>query len=232
VAVNAAFDTLADRALELVPDGCRLGLGSGRTATAFIRRLAERVRQGLRVQAVPTSLATARLAESLGIPLATLDEEEPLALTVDGADELQPGTLNAIKGWGAALVRERIVAAAARRQVLLVTREKLVDRLGARGRLPVEVLPFAAPFCRRQIEQVQVPGGLRPALRQDGGRPLVTDNGNWILDCALGPQDDPAALERALRAIPGVIDTGLFLGTAALALVVEGDAVRELRIGN
>jgi ribose 5-phosphate isomerase A len=104
----------------------------------------------------------------------------------------------------------------------------VVDRLGSRSKLPVEVLPFAAPFCRRRIEQLAVPGGLRPVLR-GGEQPFVTDNGNWILDCALQPQDDPAALERALCAIPGVIDTGLFLGLATLVLVAEGGKVRELR---
>jgi ribose 5-phosphate isomerase A len=221
------YEAVARRAVELVPDGARIGLGSGRTATVFVRLLAERVRQGLRVQAVPTSLATARLAGSLGIPLCGLADDEPLDLTVDGADEVQPRTLDAIKGWGGALVRERIVAAASRRQVLLVTPEKLVDRLGARGKLPVEVLPFAAPLCRRRI--AALPGGLRAAVREQAGQPLLTDNGNWILDCGIGPLDDPAALERALRAIPGVLDTGLFLGTAALVLVEEEDAVRELK---
>ena len=119
------------------------------------------------------------------------------------------------------------VAAAALRQVILVTADKVVDRLGARGKLPVEVLPFAARFCARRIERLNVPGGLRPVLREHDGRPVVSDNGNWILDCALQPQDDPAALERALRAIPGVVDTGLFLGTAALVLAVIGGTVQE-----
>jgi ribose 5-phosphate isomerase A len=150
-------------------------------------------------------------------------------VTIDGADEVERGTLNLIKGWGAALVRERIVAAAARRQVILVTKEKLVDRLGGRGKLPVEVLPFAAPFCRRQIERLDGFGGLRPVLRRDPNRPVITDNGNWILDCALQPQADSAALERALRAIPGIIDTGLFLGTASLVLVDEDGTVHEMR---
>jgi ribose 5-phosphate isomerase A len=226
--MNSEFTALVARALELVPDGARIGLGSGRTAAAFTRALGERVHQGLRVRVVPTSEATGRLATEQGIPLDALDSAEPLEITVDGADEVERPTLNLIKGWGAALVRERIVAAASRRQVILVTPEKLVDRLGARGRLPVEVVPFAAPFCRRRIEEIAVPGGLRPSLRLLDGRPLVTDNGNWILDCALGPQDDPAALERALCAIPGVVDCGLFLGTASLVLVGEGMAVREL----
>jgi ribose 5-phosphate isomerase A len=229
--VNPEFLTVAAKALELVPDGARIGLGSGRTTEAFVHALAERVRQGLRVRGVPTSEGVARLARSLGIPLDTLEDSTPLEVTIDGADEVEPKTLNMIKGWGAALVRERIVAAAARRQVIIVTAEKLVERIGTRGRLPVEVIPFAAPFCRRQIEQIAVPGGLRPAVRQVDGKPLVTDNGNWILDCALAPQDDPAGLERALLAIPGVVDTGLFLGTAAMVLVAEGGKVRELRRG-
>jgi ribose 5-phosphate isomerase A len=228
--MNDAFAALAARALELVPDGARIGLGSGRTATAFIRALGERVRQGFHVRAVPTSEDTGKLARELGIPLDTLDPAEPLLVTIDGADEVELNTLNLIKGWGAALTRERIVAAASRRQVILVTPEKLVDRLGTRGKLPVEVVPFAAPFCRRKIEGLAVPGGLKPSLRlRDDGQPLVTDNGNWILDCALEPRFDPAALERDLCAIPGVVDCGLFLGTAELVLVAEAGGVREVR---
>jgi ribose 5-phosphate isomerase A len=223
------FANLAERALAFVPDGSVIGLGSGRTASAFVRALAERVRQGLRVRGVPTSEATAQLARSLGVPLTTLDDADPLEVTLDGADEVQRGTLHAIKGLGGALVRERIVAAAARRQVLLVTAEKVVERLGTRGKLPVEVLPFAERFCQRRIERLAVPGGLRPILREHNGRVFLTDNGNWIFDCELQPQDDPAALDRALRAIPGVVDTGLFLGTAAVVLVAEGGTVQEWR---
>jgi ribose 5-phosphate isomerase A len=219
------FAPLAARALEMVPDGARVGLGSGRTATAFIRALGERVRGGLRVRGVPTSEATAQLARSLGIPLDTLDDATPLELTVDGADEVERGTLRLIKGWGGALVRERIVAAASRRQVILVTAEKVVDRLGTRGRLPVEVLPFAAGLCRRLIAELGLQGTFRGT--DGGGRPFVTDNGNWILDCAVQPLDEPAMLERSLRAIPGVVDTGLFLGTAALVLVADGSRIEE-----
>lgn len=228
--MSEAFATLAAHALELVPDGARIGLGSGRTATAFIHALAERVRQGLRVKGVPTSAATGQLALELGIPLDTLDPSEPLELTIDGADEVERGTLNLIKGWGAALTRERIVAAASKRQVIVVTPEKLVDRLGARGRLPVEVIPFAAPFCRRRIEALTQMGSLRPSLRLGPDRqPVLTDNGNWLLDCALEPQAHPAELEQALCAIPGVVDCGLFLQTTDLVLVAEGEGVRELR---
>lgn len=213
---------LAARALELVRDGDIVGLGSGRAATAFLRALAERVGEGLRVRGVPTSEATAALARRLGVPLAGLDEA-PLALTVDGADEVDP-RLDLIKGYGGAMVRERIVAAASRRQVILVTVEKLVPVLGTRGRLPIEIVPFALPLCRRRLEALGCP----PAVRQAAGRPVRSDNGNLLLDCAIRPLADPAALERELRAIPGVVDTGLFLGTAGIVFVADGRAVRVL----
>jgi ribose 5-phosphate isomerase A len=213
----------AARALDYVRPGMRLGLGSGSTARHFVDLLGERVRAGLSMIGVPTSEETRRQAEGLGIPLTTLDEVPELDLTVDGADEVDP-QLNLIKGYGAALVRERVVAAASRRQVILVTAEKLVDTLGSHGRLPVEVLPFALPLCRRRLGDLE----LKPTLRAAEDGPFVTDNFNVILDCAVGPIDDPAGLERAIRAIPGVIDTGLFLGTADTVVVAEGDSVREL----
>jgi len=217
---------LAERALQLVADGAGIGLGTGRAANAFIHALAERVRQGLRISCIPTSEATAQLAGSLGIPVGTLDSDAPLDLTVDGADEVEEGTLNLIKGWGGALARERIVAAASRRQVILVTAEKLVPRLGVRGKLPVEIVPFAEPFVRRRIQQL--PEGLGPAQRVESGRPFVTDNGHWILDCSLRPPPDVFALDRSLRSIPGVVDTGFFLGTASVVLVAEGGRLREI----
>jgi ribose 5-phosphate isomerase A len=219
--------SLAAHALALLPadtgGALRIGLGSGRAAAAFVRALGARVRAGLRVRGVPTSEATAALARAESIPLGPLDAA-PLDLTVDGADEVDPA-LDLIKGYGGALVRERIVAAASRRQVILVTAEKLVDRLGARGRLPVEVIPFGRPLCERRLQAL----GCRPRLREAGGHPFVTDNGHAILDCAIEPPADPAALERAIRAIPGVVDTGLFLGTADTVLVAEAGAVRALR---
>src|SRR5213594_1392832 len=212
---------LATRALDFVGDGGVVGLGSGRAASAFVRALAARVRDGLRVRGVPTSEETARLAEELGIGLVGLEAD--LDLTIDGADEVD-GQLNLIKGYGGAFVRERIVAAASRRQIILVTSDKLVETLGARGRLPVEVMPFALPLCRRRLEDL----GLKPALRTYEERPFVTDNFNVIIDCAVGPLDDPAALQRVILAIPGVIDTGLFLATADTVLVSDGETVREL----
>lgn len=216
------LQALALRALEFVPEGGLVGLGSGRAANVFLRALAAQVREGFRIRCVPTSEVTARLARELSLSLIELDET-PLDVTVDGADEVDPH-LNLIKGYGGALVRERIVATASRRQVILVGAEKLVPTLGTRGKLPVEVVPFAAPLCRRRLKAL----GYRPELRRDGERPFISDNGNLILDCATGPLADPAAAERAIRAIPGVVDTGLFLGTAHTVLVAEGGKVREL----
>jgi ribose 5-phosphate isomerase A len=218
---DESMTALATRALDFVEEGGVVGLGSGRAADAFVRVLAARVRDGLRVRGVPTSEETARLARELGIELVGLEAE--IDLTVDGADEVD-GRLNLIKGYGGALVRERIVAAASRRQLILVTADKLVETLGSHGRLPVEVMAFALPLCRRRLDDL----GLKPALRTHEERPFVTDNFNVILDCVVSPIENPPALERAIRAIPGVIDTGLFLGTANTVLVGDGESIREL----
>ena len=212
------FAPLVAHALALIPDGAALGLGTGRAAAAFVEALAVKVRGGFRVVGVPTSEATAELARRLGVPLTTLDETPELDFAIDGADEVDPrGDL--IKGYGGALVRERIVAGAARRFVVLVGSEKLVPALGGRGKLPVEIVPFArGPVARRLLTL-----GLRPELRQRDGQPVVTDNGDWILDCAVGVLSDPAGLEAELRATPGVVGTGLFLGMAPTVLVLGPD---------
>ncbi len=212
------FAPLAARALELVPDGAKLGLGTGHAAAAFVEALGVKVRAGFRVVGVPTSEATAQLAARLGIPLTTLDETPELDLAVDGADEVDPNG-DLIKGFGGALIRERIVAASARRFVVLVGQEKLVPALGARGKLPVEIVPFARGPAARQLAAL----GLRPELRRRDGQPLVTDNGDYILDCAVGPLSDPAALEARIRALPGVVGTGLFLGMDPTVLVLGPD---------
>jgi len=215
---DPAVETAAASALELIRDGMRVGLGTGHGAGAFVARLADRVRSGLRVVGVPTSEATAAEARSLGIPLGALDDDEDLALTVDGADEVAPN-LDLVKGFGGALVRERIVAAASRRQVILVGRDKLVDRLGTRGRIPIEVVPFACQLVLRRVRAL----GLDPVVRLADGRRFISDNGNLTIDCGLAtPLADARAarvLEADLRAIPGVVDTGLFLGTAERVLV-------------
>jgi ribose 5-phosphate isomerase A len=222
---QAQLEQLAARALEQVRDGELIGLGSGRAASAFVRALGARVAQGLRVRGVPTSEATARLAREAGVPLVGL-EEGILDVTVDGADEVDPH-LDLIKGYGGALVRERIVATASRRRVTLVGAEKLVPVLGSRGRLPVEVIPFAWPLVVRELAAL----GCRPTLRTAGGVPFVTDNGNRIADCAVRPIEGPSAFARDLRAIPGVVDTGLFLGITDLVLVAEGGGIRVMRRG-
>jgi ribose 5-phosphate isomerase A len=222
---QAQLEGLAARALAHVRDGTLIGLGSGRAASAFVRALGARVARGLRVRGVPTSEATARLAREVGVPVVGL-EEGILDITVDGADEVDPH-LDLIKGYGGALVRERIVATASRRRVILVGAEKLVPVLGSRGRLPVEVIPFAWPLVVRELAVL----GCRPALRTSGGVPFITDNGNWIADCAVLPIEEPAAFGRDLRAIPGVVDTGLFLGITDLVLVAERGRIREMRRG-
>ena len=170
MATNDSLAALATHALGFVKAGDVVGLGSGRAAEAFVHALASRVRDGLRIRGVPTSEATERLARELGIDLVGLEAE--IALTVDGADEVD-GQLNLIKGHGGALVRERIVAAASRRQIILVTADKLVESLGARGPLPVEVLPFALPLCRRRLGDLE----LKPTLRAHEDGPFVTASG-------------------------------------------------------
>jgi ribose 5-phosphate isomerase A len=220
---HGPLERLAAGALAHVQHGMRVGLGSGRAASAFVRALGARVRDGLQVRGVPTSEGVARLARELGVPLCGLDEGI-VDLTVDGADEVDP-RLDLIKGYGGALVRERIVAAASRRVIILVGREKLVPVLGARGRLPVEVIPFGAPLALRELADL----GCRPALRVVEGRPFVTDNGNWIVDCGVRAIEAPAAFARDLRALPGVVDAGLFLGVADLVLVAEAAGIREMR---
>jgi ribose 5-phosphate isomerase A len=214
--------TIVERAVELVSNDSRLGLGSGRAAQAFVKALGERIRNGrLRVHGVPSSEATASLARQEGIPLLTLKEAGILDLTVDGADEVDP-KLDLIKGYGRALVREKIVAASSRQLVILVGEEKLVPQLGTRGKLPLEVTPFALPLCERRLGEF----GWRPVPDRRGNDLFVTDNGNHILDCQIEPIADAARLELDLRAIPGVVGTGLFLGMAETVLVGDRESFR------
>jgi ribose 5-phosphate isomerase A len=207
--------TIYEHALAMVPRNGVVGLGSGHAAEGFVHALAAEVKAGrVSVRGVPTSTATGELAARLGIPVVSLADVAEIDVTFDGADEVSPG-LDLIKGYGRAMVREKIVAASSRRLVILVGREKLVPALGTRGKLPVEVLPFALPLCDRRLRAL----GLDPVLYHADGTPFVTDNGNHILDCGTGPIPDPARLEADLRAIPGVVGTGLSLGMAAAVLV-------------
>jgi ribose 5-phosphate isomerase A len=222
---NPVLAALAVRALEFVKDGFIIGLGTGRAAAAFVHVLGERVQRGLRVSGVPTSEATAKLAHACAIPLLTLDEVDQIDVTVDGADEVDPH-LDLIKGYGGALVREKVVAAASHAEIIVVGSEKLVPVLGQRGVLPIEVLRFALGLCKRRLAAL----GCRPAVRCVNGRPFLSDSGNYILDCGINPLRHPHALEDAIRAIPGVVGTGLFLGVANAVLVGEPDGtVREMR---
>jgi ribose 5-phosphate isomerase A len=221
---DAGAAALAAEALRLVTSGQAIGLGTGQAASAFVRALGQRVAGGLDVRGLPTSEATAALARGLGIKLVAPEDVEAIDLAVDGADEVDPRG-NLIKGYGGALLREKVVAMLARRFVVLVGAEKLVRVLGSRGRLPVEVVPFAAASCRRRIAVLGYPAELRTA----GGTSVVTDNGNLVLDCRVGAIPDAAALDATLRAIPGVVGTGLFVGMAPTLLVWDGDRCRELR---
>ncbi len=219
----------AEAALSYVEDGMRLGLGSGSTSALFVELLGERVASGLTVVGVASSDGTASLARKVGVPLATLDEEPELDLNVDGADEIGPG-LALIKGGGGALLREKIVAAAASRMIVIADAGKIVETLGAFP-LPIEVAEFGLVATSRAIENVAVELGLSGAinLRRSHGNPFVTDNGNRILDASFGRIPDPEALALKLSSIPGVMEHGLFLGYADLALVASPEGVAELQ---
>jgi len=228
VAMNADAQkrAAAARAVEFVRPGMRLGLGTGSTAKYFVGLIGERVRAGLDVVAVPTSEATRADAERFGIKLTTLDETPELDLTVDGADEIAPD-LSLIKGGGGALLREKIVAAASARMVVIADRSKWVDKLG-RFPLPVEVLPFGLGATMRAVEKALASAGEGGALRLRQGKDghaFVTDGGHWIVDAALGQIDDPKAVAQALSSIPGVMEHGLFIGLAQTAIVAGADGV-------
>jgi ribose 5-phosphate isomerase A len=217
----------AARALEFVRPGMRLGLGTGSTAKPFVELLAERVKAGLDVIAVPTSEATRALAERLGVALTTLDEMPELDLTVDGADEIAPD-LTLIKGGGGALLREKIVAAASARMVVIADQSKCVPILG-RFPLPIEIVPFGAGSTLRAIEVAVVEAGCPGpmALRKGkDGLAFVTDGGHWVLDAHLQRIPDPQELAARLAVIPGVMEHGLFIGLAGTAIVAGPDGVR------
>jgi ribose 5-phosphate isomerase A len=218
---EGGLQVLGEAAAAYVEDRMKVGLGTGRAAMAFVTALAGRVRQGLTVVCVPTSEATHRHAKRLGLCLTTLAEIGELDLTIDGADEVDP-RLDLIKGLGGALVREKIVAASSQRLMIVVGTEKVVDRLGVRSPLPVEIVPFGLALCERRLAAL----GANPVLRKGSQGPFVSDNGNYILDCGFGGIDDPSATDCAIRSIPGVVDTGLFIGMAERVLVQEGNAVR------
>ncbi|WP_439572747.1 ribose-5-phosphate isomerase RpiA [Phreatobacter sp.] len=223
----------AAKALTFVEDGMRLGLGTGSTAKHFVDLLADKVRAGMTVVGVPTSEATRRQAESLGVPLTTLDETPELDLTIDGADEIDPA-LNLIKGGGGALLREKIVAAASARMIVIADASKQVDALG-RFPLPIEVNSFGLGATRRAVERVLERAGCAGPLqirKMADGHVFVTDGGHMILDAACGRIPDPAALAAQLHAVPGVVEHGLFIGLATFAIIASpGGAEVVGRVG-
>jgi ribose 5-phosphate isomerase A len=225
--IEAQKRAAATRAVEFVHPGMRLGLGTGSTAKHFVELLSERVHAGLDVVGVPTSEATRALAEKLGIKLTTLDETPELDLTVDGADEIAPD-LTLIKGGGGALLREKIVASASARMLVIADESKCVSQLG-RFPLPVEIVPFGAQATRRAVEAAASAAGCPGAAimrKGPNGHAFVTDGGHWVLDAQLQRIPDPQALAARLAVIPGVMEHGLFIGLARTAIVAGPDGVR------
>jgi ribose 5-phosphate isomerase A len=217
-------EAAARASLQFVQDGQVVGLGTGSTAAYFIKLLGEKVKKGFRVRGIPTSVRSRDLAQSLGIPLTTLDECQEIAVTVDGADEVDP-QLRLIKGGGGALLREKIVASATRQLVIVADASKQVQKLG-KFPLPVEVIRFSQALVAKRIAAL----GADVQLRLDGaGQPYVTDENNHILDCRFGEIVDADSLARQLSDMPGVVEHGLFIGMASVVLFARGSEIVELR---
>ena len=220
---DRAKQLAAERAIEQVQDGQVVGLGTGSTAKFAIEGLGRRVREGLSIRGVPTSIATERMAAGLGIPLVALNDAGLIDVSFDGADEVD-SDFNMIKGGGGALTREKLVALATKRRVFLVDESKLVSKLGQSRLIPVEVLPVAWVLSARRLKDLNG----EATLREEASRPYVTDNGNYILDCAFGLLEDPAALEKNIKLLPGVVECGLFIGIAD-SLVIGFDDRIEIK---
>jgi ribose 5-phosphate isomerase A len=215
----------AEAAVKQVKDGMMVGLGTGSTAAYAIDALGKLVQNGLLITGIPTSEQTARQASALGIPLATLDEQTQVDLTIDGADEVERGSLNLIKGRGGALLREKIVASASTRLVIIVDETKLVERLGSLSAIPVEVVPFGWPVAARKLREL---GATVSVRRGDEDKLFVTDGGHYILDCTFGPIAAPSSLEQKLNSIVAVVEHGLFLGLTSEVIVAGQDGVKVL----
>lgn len=213
----------AERAVALVQEGMVLGLGSGSTAEIAVELLAKRVAAGLRVVGIPTSERTAALAAKLGVPLTSLAAHDTIDIAIDGADQVERGTLNLVKGLGGALLREKIVAASAKRLVIVVDDSKLVARLGGQTALPVEISAFGWQSTMRRLQAA----GYRPVLRQTNGQTFTTDGGNCIADCGIVTIADAGKLEAELHALPGVLETGLFIGMTSRVIAAGPNGVEE-----
>jgi ribose 5-phosphate isomerase A len=216
----------AERAVAEVKSGMVVGLGSGSTAEIAVQLLGAKVAAGLSIVGIPTSERTRALALNLGIPLTSFDVHPRIDLDIDGADQVEQGTLNLVKGLGGALLREKIVAASARRMIVVVDSSKLVPKLGGQTPLPVEIAAFAWPSTMQRLQAA----GYNPVLRHRDGQPFTTDGGNHIADCAIDSIDDPSRLEAELHALPGVMETGLFIGMASKVIVGGPEGVEELNL--
>lgn len=220
-----AKQAAAVEAVKMVMDGHVVGLGSGSTAELFILELGRRVQtEGLDIIGVPTSKRSESIGREAGISISTLEEHDHLDITVDGADEVDPN-LDLIKGLGGALLREKIVAAATQKEVIVVDESKLVHQLGTKSPLPVEIVQFSHGHTARVLSKL----GCGPMLRQKNSVPFVTDNGNYILDCSFKGIDDPEKLEIALHSTPGVVETGLFLGIADTVIIGAATGARVMK---
>ncbi len=216
-----------EKAVEYVRDGMTIGLGTGSTVYWTIRKLGELVKQReLQIRAIPTSQQTSDLANELGIPLETFAQATEVDLTIDGADEFN-SSLDLMKGGGGALVREKLVAAASNRLIIVADESKLVEKLG-KFPLPVEVVPFAWEVTAKRIEGLNCV----PTLRRVNGCPYVSDNGNYILDCSFGYMENPAKLDRTIKLLPGVVDTGLFISMADTVIIGTSNGLKVLSKNN
>lgn len=213
-------------AADLVRDHETIGLGTGSTVFFTLERLAERVREeGLSIRGVPTSKDTEKKARDFGIPLVTLEEIDSLDVTIDGADQID-ARFHMVKGGGGALLREKVVASITRREIIVVGRDKLVDKLGKTFPLPIEIVPFARSVVERRLPHF----GAHPTLRLRDGAPYVTDNGNWILDGVFAHGiPDPAAMEIALARLPGIVEVGLFIDLAHVLVIGNADGSTTIR---
>jgi ribose 5-phosphate isomerase A len=215
----------AIRAVTEAANGMVLGLGSGTTMTFAMAALGARIAEGLRIVGIPTSEKTAALARQYSIPLTSFDAHRRIDLTIDGADEVDPRSLNLIKGLGGALLREKIVAKASERMIVVVDESKIVSCLGRRTPLPIEIVPFGWQATCERLQDM----GYRPQLRRNSKAPFVTENGNYIVDCAMGRMADPAAIAAQLAGITGVVESGLFIGLASTIIVGRQDSVEVIK---
>jgi ribose 5-phosphate isomerase A len=224
-AIQKLKEEAAESAAALIEDGMVVGLGSGSTAKLVVDAIGKRVKNGLRVIGIPTSEKTATQARKLNIPLATLAQHPQIHLALDGADEVELSTLNLIKGGGGNLLREKLVAIASQRFVVVVDERKLVDQLGATFSVPVEVVPFGWQSTEQRVKKL----GANPKLRsQSNGETYITDGGHYILDCAFGPIASPSTLATHLDATVGVVEHGLFIGMTSAVVVGKPDGIKLL----